>query len=230
MRRITGLAMAGALLLAGCGADGSEDLTMEDSGTTTAANGVETEAAEDEPAATTSTTEATTTTTEPADLEAMALTIDDMPSGWAVDSDEIGDESPIECINESRALMADQERTLVAFIGTGDRPSFQQRLIGSADRLDQVVEIFDGCGRFEFTFEGSEVEGSVDRLSLDAIDGSDEFYSWRISLTIDGAAIEAITTVSSHGDTLMSLVYLDVLSADTGEFGELAQLAAGKLT
>lgn len=164
------------------------------------------------------------------DLEAMALTLEDLPSGWAVDDSDSDGDSPIECTNETRALMADQPLVTVGFVGDGDRPLLQQQLVGSADRLDQVVEIFDGCGSFAFTFEGSDVEGSVDRLGLDGPEGADDAHSWLVTLTVDGLALEGITSVSSHGDVLMSLTYLDLTSADPTEFGELADLAAGKLT
>ena len=180
-----------------------------------------------------------TTEVTDASLEAMLLTIADMPAGWSVDPTDSSNGT-----NESSGMPACLQQLDSVGSGPSD-PSAEAKFVGSAAGLpaadetigpfgpdasstfDEASALLSSCADVSFDTGGQHISGTMATLSFP--DLGDESAAWRMSFTVQGMPLSIDLALVRRGDlgVLVSAAYLG--SADPRFLQTMATKALAKL-
>ncbi len=180
---------------------------------------------------------AVTTTVAPSapapDLQAALLGVDDLPTGWSIDTSDGGNDNPSEppCLKSAQAVLTSTGRVEADFLHGPNVPSLEEtlgRFTDARSTFDRAIAILNDCKTIDFTNDGTKFTGRLGAMSYPTV--GDQTSAYRLTVTAQSATIEAEVVYFRVGDTIGDVDYLDLGAVDTGAVQTIVQAAVKKLT
>lgn len=178
---------------------------------------------------------ATQATAQPnGQLKSQLLTVDDLPTGWSVDSSgKDSSEGAPECLRDLKDVMETDEHADAEFVKGDQFPSLSQGMGRFADKnaavqaFTQGSALTDRCTDISFTSDGVKVTGTIGAMSLPPF--GERSRAWRITLSAQGITLGMFVLMAQKGAEVQVLAYGNLGSPDVDEFTELAKRATDKM-
>ena len=160
-------------------------------------------------------TTATTVLTD-ADLQPMLLTVDDMPTGWSIDTTDSSNSSDgmPKCLQELDSLDTgpSDASAEAKFIGSASGLPAADETIGpfgpgAPSTFDQATAFLDSCSDVSFDSDGQHISGTMGKMAFPAV--GDQSAAWRMSYTVQGLPLTIDVVLARQGDlgVLVSAAY-----------------------
>jgi hypothetical protein len=166
-------------------------------------------------------------------LKAKALSISNLPSGWAVDNSTQASDSglggcfkALEAIPKPKGLV----RADLRFNQNGDTPSIEEILEtgkGAAARYAKFLHVMSGCTTVNGTVSGTKVTGSVGAMSFPSV-GADSQQAYAVKLSAGGESVVIDALYFRVGKVDGSFTYED-FSPDADTVQAFATAAVDKI-
>jgi hypothetical protein len=182
-----------------------------------------------EPASTPSTAAASTTTTAAkANLQALSLSISDLPTGWSVDNSSTSPSSS--CYSDPLTKVPSISYLSTRFVQGGSFPVLIQELGQYQDSraaFDSIKSTLDACHNFTETSDTTTVSGSLGAMSFPQIgDGS---AAYTATLSAQGVTVSQSFVLVRKGQILTIVALGDYGSVDTTQLQQFVNQAVAKL-
>lgn len=176
------------------------------------------------------------------DLEGLLLTLEDLPSGWAVDPEsddgsddgDDDDEGMPECLREAPETDDSLATATASFLGGEDFPTLEESLDRlDPDTVDQQLDLVEGaldeCGEFSAPLEDTELEmiGNITRVDLPTY--GDRSAAWSMEMSAAGIDFSFLILFAAQDDLVLSFFYGNVGTEAVREAQPLVEQAFAKL-
>lgn len=167
-------------------------------------------------------------------LKSQLLTVEDLPTGWSVDSSGSanGAGTPA-CLRHLKDTMETHEHADVDFVKGSQFPALNQglgRFAGSSAAVSTFTQgagQLDKCTDISFTSDGVKVAGTIGAMSLPSF--GERSRAWQANLSAQGITFVFYILMVQKGAEVQVLVYGDVGTPDVEEFSTLAKTAVDKM-
>jgi hypothetical protein len=206
--------LAGSLLLAACGSSGGSGIQSQG----TAGVG------------------SSGKNTSSPKLKPQLLTLDALPTGWAVDnsSDESSGTAP-KCLKNVKSTMRSDDRSEAEadFVKGTTFPQLSQQIAdfgsdaSAAQKFSAAVALVDACRDISFTVQGHKITGSIGAMSFQQV--APKTHAWNIVLSAEGITIGFYAAYVQKGAEVESIIYSDFGTPNLDEYTNFVKAAVAKM-
>jgi hypothetical protein len=214
-RIVIGLGLAGVLMISAC--SGGSPKSNPGPGIT---------------AGTESSASAAAQKAEAPDPSRLLLSINDLPTGWAINNAS-NDSSPgPACLATLKKSFDATKKADVTFVSGTSAPQLVHAVGTYADAstasaaFDRGTGILDGCKDISFTSSGKKYTGAIGAMSFPAT--GDRSKAWAMSLSNSGLTIGIDVVLFLKGSAIEEVALLDLGSPDTDDLKTFCDAAVAK--
>jgi len=173
-------------------------------------------------------TSAAASTSAGPSLSAQLLSVNELPTGWAVDSSE---NTANACNSHPLEAAPPAQEDHVYFADAGGTPALQEALAtyrsSAVSAFHAVKTALDKCTSFDSTANGETVHETQGAMSFPAV--GDQSAAYEASFTIQGIAASFDIVIARRGSVLVAVAEGDVGSVDVDQFQGFVNQALAKV-
>lgn len=167
-----------------------------------------------------------------AQLQAMLLTVSDLPTGWAVDNSMTQSSSLPSCLEPARNVLQNSAYVDTMFQQNGSLPILGEGLTAASTTNEAVLgyakvkNAFATCTTFTLSVGGQTVTGSMGALSFPTVGGQSAAFS--APLTVQGQTATLDFVLSQKGN-VVALFFIGDYTVDPSQYENIVNTAMAKV-